>query len=295
MFCDTQGPSFTAPYTRPTGAGVAGLFITPDGNFIDSVQIGQAYIANHQWGISTYLGPGQTLTTLQINALRVDCNNLASSVGVNINVGAGAGVQFVQFGDIHVRRAAIGAVLSCDNPEAFSISSLVGANITDTVLAIGSTCGATISRINGYFVTNALMRVTGTPKLTVGNSAVVPVGSVPLLDPSRGGLVPVLLNGWTYFSPNDLFKMDLNGGMVHLRGLLLPTVANTTITNIPAWARPPYTKRFVVQGYNGTGNPVAITLAVYSNGDVIVNETAGGVTNCSTWLSLSGVSWSVNY
>jgi hypothetical protein len=294
IHCDSQGPEFYAPYIKPTGIAMIGLHFAADGNYIDGVQIGRAEIYNYQYGVAPYIGPGKSLSTLQISSLRADCNNLAASVGVLFKVGTGATIQFLQFGEVQVRRATIGAALSCDNPEAFNITSLAGVNISDVLLELGSTCGANISSLNGYGITNALVRITGAPKPRIGNFAVSPPASVPLLDPGRGGLVPALINGWAYSAPNDLFVLELSGGMFHLRGLLLPTPGSTTtLTILPEYARPIHPKRFVVQGYNGVGNPVAVPLAIYPAGSVLVNETDGGLANCSTWLSLNGVSWSI--
>ena len=287
IYVDATGPDGWSPYaTASTGNG---LYLHCAANNIDGIQIGDFISTGYPIGITSAISAGFTLANLQIDSARIDCSNIAGSVGVSLQAPSTSIIQQVQLGNLHVRNCQIGIVAQYyGSGWVTSFSNVDAINVTDVVLQIGNTAYVNISAIHARTVTNAIARITATPKLLFGQVFRDQAGC-PMFHSGSGGLVPTLKNGWTQVAGNDTFRVELEGGRIHMRGLIVPGTNNNP-TQLPQWAWPAETKRFIVQG-NTTGTIAAVPLIVNPNGDVFVNEVAGGTANCTTWLSLAGCSW----
>jgi hypothetical protein len=287
IYVDATGPDGWSPYaTASTGNG---LYLHCAANNIDGIQIGSLISTGYPVGITTAISAGRTLANLQIDSTRIDCSNIAGSVGVILSAPSSSVIQFVQFGNLHVRNCGIGIAAQYFGAGwVTSFSNVDAVNVTDVVLQIGDTAYVNISAIHARAVTNAVARITATPKLLFGQVFRDQAGC-PMFHSGSGGLVPTLKNSWTQIASNDTFRVELEGGRIHMRGLIKPGTNNNP-TQLPQWAWPGETKRFVVQVYDGTTQTTA-PLVVGVDGNVYVNEVAGGTANCTTWLSLAGCSW----
>jgi hypothetical protein len=287
IYVDAAGPSGWSPYATTTIG--AGLYFNCAGNNIDRIQIGSFISSGYPAGINTEIFAGNTLANVQIDTISVDCTNLVNSVGVRLYQPSGGLINFCQFGKVHVRRCYTGVYAEyLGNGKMTSFDSINAANILDVVVDARQTAYLSVSAIYAEVVTNGIARLIGLPKLLFGQVFKDSVGA-PMFTSSNGGLVPTLKNGWTQISNTDTFRIELEGGRVHMRGLIRPGSSNV-FTTLPRWAWPTEPKRFLVQAYNSS-TIVAADLVVAPNGDVTVNEITGSTSNCSNWLSLAGCSW----
>jgi hypothetical protein len=287
IFVDATGPDGWSPYaTASTGNG---LYLHCAANNIDGVHIGSLVSAGYPTGITSVFGGAYILSNVQIGTIRIDCSNVAGSAAISLQGSTGQLIQYCQFGNVHIRNCAIGIVAQYPGSGSVThFASVDAVNISDVVLQIGNTAYVNISSVSAYNVTNGIARITGTPKLLFGQVFRDQSGA-PMFHSGSGGLVPTLKNGWTQVSSNDTFRVELEGGRVNMRGLVKPGTSNI-LSTLPQWAWPAETKRFIGQAYNGT-TIVAADIIIDTNGDVAVNEVAGGTANCTTWLSLAGCSW----
>ena len=287
IFVDANGPDGWSPYA--TASIGNGLYFHCAANNIDKVQIGELNISGYPSGITTDISAGKSLANVQINSATIDCSAIAGSTGVNLQAPSSSIIQFVQFGNLHVRNCAIGIVAQYYSGWVTSFSNVDAVNVTDVVLQIGDTAYVSISAIHARTVTNAVARITATPKLLFGQVFRDQAGC-PMFHSGSGGLVPTLKNSWTQVAGNDTFRVELEGGRVHMRGLIKPGTNNNP-TQLPQWAWPTETKRFIAQGYTSGGSQAGVPITIGTDGNVYVNEVAGGTANCTTWLSLAGCSW----
>jgi len=287
IFVDATGPDGWSPYaTASTGNG---LYLHCAANNIDGVQIGSLVSVGYPIGITSVFGGAYSLSNVQIGTIRIDCSSIAGSTAISLQGSTGQLIQYCQFGNVHIRNCAIGIVAQyLGSGWVTHFASVDAVNISDVVLQIGNTAYVNISSVSAYTVTNGIARITGTPKLLFGQVFRDQSGA-PMFHSGSGGLVPTLKNSWTQVSSNDTFRVELEGGRVNMRGLVKPGTSNN-LSTLPQWAWPAQTKRFIGQAYNGT-TIVAADIIVGTNGDVFVNEVAGGTANCTTWLSLAGCSW----
>lgn len=287
IFVSSSGPDGWSPYAAATTGN--GLYLHCSANNIDGVQIGDLISSGYPRGIKTDISASYILANVQIDSARIDCSNIASSVGVDLQAPSSSYIQQLQFGNLHVRNCTIGIVAQYfQNGYLTSFSNVDAVTVTDVVLQIGNTANVNISAINARTVTNAIARITATPKLLFGQ-VFRDFAGCPMFHSGSGGLVPTLKNSWTQYAGNDTFRVELEGGRVNMRGLIVPGTNNNP-TQLPQWARPTETKRFVGQVYNGTTQTSA-PITVSPDGNVYVNEAAGGTANCTAWLSLAGCSW----
>ena len=287
IYVDATGPDGWSPYAVATVG--SGLYLQCAANYIDGVQINSFNSTGYPYGIYTDLSASTFLLNVQIDSARIDCSNTAGSVGVSLQAPNTSIIQFVQFGNLHVRNCMIGIVAQYfGNGWVTSFSNVDAINVTDVVLQIGNTAYVNISAIHARTVTNAVARITGTPKLLFGQ-VFRDFSGCPMFHSGSGGLVPTLKNSWTQVAANDNFSVELEGGRVNMRGLIKPGTNNNP-TQLPQWARPVETKRFTVPG-NTTGTIVAVPVTVGTDGNVVVNEFTGSTANCTTWLSLAGCNW----
>jgi hypothetical protein len=287
IYVDANGPDGWSPYaTASTGNG---LYLHCSGNNIDGVQVGSLISTGYPIGITSAFSGAHTLSNVQIDSARIDCSNIAGSAAISLQGSTGQLIQYCQFGNVHIRNCQIGIVAQyLGNGWVTHFGSVDAAFISDVVLQIGNTAYVNISSVSAYAVTNGIARITGTPKLLFGQVFRDQSGA-PMFHSGSGGLVPTLKNSWTQVSANDTFRVELEGGRINMRGLVSPGTSNN-LSTLPQWARPAQTKRFIGQAYNGT-TIVAADIIVATNGDVFVNEVAGGTANCTSWLSLAGCSW----
>jgi hypothetical protein len=288
IYVDATGPDGWSPYaTASTGNG---LYLHCAANNIDGIQIGSLISTGYPIGITSAFGGAYVLANVQIDTARIDCSNIAGSAGVSLQASGGQLIQYCQFGNLYIRNCAIGIVAQyVGNGSLTSFSNVDAVNVSDVVLQIGNTACINISAIHARTVTNAVARITGTPKLLFGQVFRDQAGC-PMFHSGSGGLVPTLKNGWTQFASNDTFRVELEGGRIHMRGLIAPGTS-ITLSTLPQWAWPAETKRFVVLGYTVGVGQVAVPIVIGVNGDVSVNEVAGGTANCTNYLSLAGCSW----
>ena len=287
IFVDATGPDGWSPYaTASTGNG---LYLHCAANNIDGIQIGDLISTGYPLGITTAISAGRVLANVQIDSATIDCSAIAGSVGVNLQAPNTSFIRYFQCGNLHVRNCEIGVVAQYYGPgDVSSFANVQAVNVTDVVLQIGNTAYVNMSCVYASAVTNAIARITATPKLLFGQVFRDQAGC-PMFHSGSGGLVPTLTNGWTQVASSDTFRVELEGGRIHMRGLIKPG-SNNNPTQLPQWAWPSENKRFVALG-NTTGTITAVPVAIDVNGYVYVNEIATGTANCTTWLSLAGCSW----
>lgn len=290
IFVDNLGPSGYSPYV--TGGGGYGVMFNPAAQVIDRVQIGEIQAYNFPIGVG--VDGNFEVSNVQIGSLTTDGFGTVGSlnVGAHLVVGSGSGnLARFQCANAVFRNhsKAIDAWFS-GSADTVVFGTVNAVNITDVVLNLRGTSYVSISHLVARVVTTGIFRITGTPKLVLGQMLRDFAGAgTPTYTSSSGGIVPTLSNGWSQVVGNDAFGIDLSGGRVSLKGLIKPGTSNTICT-LPQWAWPASTKRGVVQGSNGS-TLVAVPIVVSATGQVIVNEVPGGTANCSTWLSLTGFGW----
>jgi hypothetical protein len=290
IYTRAQGPIGLTPYT--TGTQSYGVLINPSGATVDLVEIGQIDTAGASIGIGNAFAGNFSSSSIKIGRAIVDATGVAGTTqGLQI---LGSATQIVlrwNIEHLEARNVSVGAQIIFSNGPALNQHCHIGhlhAVNAQVALDIGSSSYLSIDTVTTDNLSSAVYHITGTPKIAVGilfKDANTPA----VYDSSGGGLVPALSGGWTQVAANDPFSVDLLGGRINLRGLVKPA-ASPNICTLPQWAWPGTNKRFVVQGYNGA-TQVAVPLLVSSAGLVAINEVAGGVANCTTWLSLSGVTY----
>jgi hypothetical protein len=291
IYSRAQGPIGITPYT--TGTQSYGVLINPSGANVDLVEIGQIIASGASVGIGNSFGGNFSSSSVKIGHAVIDGSGVAgTSYGLQI-LGSPATQQVLRWNVDHLeaRNTSLGAQLIFTNSTPLNqhvhIGHLHHVNGV-TGLDIGGSSYVSIDTVTTDNLSSAVYHITGTPKLLVG-TLFKDTNTPNFYDSSGGGLVPTLINSWTQVATNDPFSVDLTGGRICLRGLVKPGVS-ATLTTLPVWARPGSNKRFLAQGSNGAAQ-VAVPVVVATTGDVVVNEVAGGVANCTTWLSLSGITY----
>lgn len=290
VYVNATGPIGHAPYAiSTTGFGV---LLNPAGNSISRIQIGQIESFEHPICFGTAYGGNYSIDDVQIGSITTDQITLGGvRQAVQILAGAGQGVRRIRIGSISARNTSlgfqgqwlqIGTLEDLVNIGRISVVNAVNA------IQLSSQAYVSIDTVEAINCSDAVYEIFNTPKLTVGS--LMKSSNIPAFySTSGGGLAPALTNSWTQVAANDVFGVDLLGGKVSLRGLIKPGTTNGA-ASLPTFLRPSTNKRFMVQGYNGA-TVVAVPLVVDTAGNVVVNEVAGGTANCSTWLSLSGVTY----
>lgn len=288
IFVDAQGPAGWSPYAVSTTG--YGLQFNPAGQVIDRIQIGSVEAYNYQIGVG--VTGGFDLSDVQIGSIKTDgvATTGGTNIGVNLAPGGTLRVDRFQCANVMLRNHAKGVVASAYGGSQTMFGNVEAINMSDVAVEVGSQAYLNIGCLRAQAVTGGVFRITGTPKFLLGSLWRDFAGAgKPTYVSSGGGLVPALSNGWTQVASNDLFGVDLSGGRINLKGLVKPGTSNILCT-LPQWAWPSETKRGLVQGYNGSAT-VAVPITVGTNGDVTVNEVAGGYANCTTWLSITGFGW----
>jgi len=288
IFVDASGPSGWSPHAIATTGH--GLQFNPDGNVIDRIQIGSVEAYGYQIGVG--VAGSFSLSDVQIGSIKTDGYGVTggTNIGINLNLGGTLRVDRFQCANVVLRNHAKGVVNSVYGVSQTMLGNVEAVNMSDVAIEVGSQAYLNIACLKAQNVTNGVFRITGTPKLLLGSLWRDQAGSSkPTYTSTNGGLAPALKNGWTQISGNDIFGVDLSGGRVNLKGLVLPGTSNILCT-LPQWAWPSEVKRCLAQGRGGSGQ-IAIPVTIGTDGDVKVNEVSGGTANCTNWLSLTGVGW----
>lgn len=285
------GPIGYSPYAITT-VGVGVLF-NPSGNSISRVQIGQIEAFECPTGVATAFGGAYAIDDLQIGQVMTDQITLVGTrLGVQI-LAPSANMDILRWriGSIHARNCSVGLqalftqVATLANHLSVGEISVVNAT---TAVQVGTAAYVDIGTVSAVNCSDAVYGLFNTPSLRVGicyKDTLTP----KFYSSTGGALAPALAGTWAQIAANDPFNVDLQGGRIWLRGLVVPGATNV-VSILPQWAWPATNKRFVAQGYNGV-TQAAITVTVDTVGNVKVNEVAGGTANCTSWLSLAGISW----
>ncbi len=290
---EAGAPVGTTPYAGASGTG-AGLSIQALGNSMDEIQIGQLRIHGYPTGVQPLWGSSTPSPSagLKLNPVIYDGFGAPGSTS-GMNFSSTAGQSFVRgrIGSFAAKNCTYAAQVYLAAPSDIdhhlSIGRLTGTNVQN-VLDIGSQSYVSINQVFADTAIDAVYHIVGTPSLKVGIMS-KDVATTSVYSTVAGGLAPALSNGWTQVGGTDPFGVDLIGGRVCLRGLIAPG-ANNSFMTLPQWAWPLTTKRFVAFG-NNAGVTTAVQVNVQSDGHCFVNEFAGTTTNCTTWLSLSGLTY----
>lgn len=285
-----SGPVGSSPYAVGGAASSVGVYVLASGGSVDKVQIGAIEAYGYPIGFGTNFTAAYNISDVSVDAIIVDQQGVASSTGVQIFAPAGE-IHRMRFGSITARNTVNGVQAIFNQgtniADHLHIDRLEVVNATNA-LDIGNTSYVSIGTVIAENCSGGVYHITSTPKLLVGQLFKDTL-TTTVYSAANSGLAPSLSNGWTQVASNDPFGVDLTGGRVNLRGLIKPGTTSVP-TTLPQWAWPTTTKRTIAQGYNGT-TQVAVPVSISTGGVVSINEVAGGFANCSTWLSLTGVSW----
>jgi hypothetical protein len=292
IYSRAQGPLGFSPYDTALGTQAYGVMIHASGNPVDKIQINQIRADGAVVGIGNVFGANLTSSSIKIGTAIIDQSGVGGTrIGLQLLGSAAQAIVRWHIDHLEVRNSSVGAQFAFSagptQNQHCHINHLHVALSLDAV-DIGSSSYVSIGTVTTDACTQGVYHITGTPKLVVG-SLFQDTLTPATYDASTGGLVPALSNAWSQVAANDVFGIDLLGGRTNLRGLVKPGVSSTLAT-LPQWAWPVTNKRFMVQGYNGVA-VVSVPLLVSSAGIVQVNEVAGGFANCTSWLSLSGVTY----
>lgn len=280
------GPLGWSPYAVSTSGN--GVLFNPEANPSDRIWIGSILEEGHDYGVSCDVTSGQSLGGVQIDSIKTDGNAVA---GVSIETAAGAFIESFQIGKCETRNTVLGMVIDIAAGTGVQVDSLIGTNCDVALQVNGSTSRISARSVTGANCVDAVIRITDSAKPEIGE--VRPMGTTPALyAASSGGEVAAFTNGAVQAAGGGTVQpRHVGGGRVAWDGLVNPD-ASPDLLSVPPWARPLADQRLLAQGYDGaalTEVPVLVTAA----GVLKVNEVGGGVANCSTWLSLSGVSYPI--
>lgn len=288
-----DGPDGFSPYA--VANGTYGVLFHCAGNNVDQIQIGQILERGYPIGVGNLFDGAYVLSSINIAQIQTDAKGVAGTTRGLSLVAANTGQIVTRF---HVGRLECRNRSTAFQPVCFTSASLLpnvsvdslDASVCSTAVDIGNTAYVQIGKIATQVLTDAVYRITGTPKLEVGLLH-QSLDSTATYSSTSGGLVPALSNAWTQIASNDVFGVDLTGGRVQLRGLIKPGSSNA-FTTLPVWARPLTNKRTLAQGFNGSAT-VAVPVVISTDGICKVNEIGGDTANCSNWLSLCGISFDI--
>lgn len=288
---EASGPTGTSPYVGAAGTGRA-IAVQALGGSIDEIQIGIARTRGYPQGLGIDWQGSFVVSALEVGHLIHDGFGVAgTTMGVEIVGASSQSLLRTRFGSVAARNCTYGFQISVQAPadvdHHVSVGRLTGTNVTN-VLDIGGQTYMTIDQVIADTASDAVYHIIGTPSLKVGMMS-KDNATTTTYSTASGGIAPALANGWTQVAGGDAFGVDLLGGRVNLRGLIKPGTTNVP-TTLPQWAWPATPKRFLAQAYNGT-TQVAVPILLSTLGVLTVNEVAGGFANCSTWLSLSGITY----
>lgn len=294
VFVDASGPRGFSPYALPSSTTSLGVALNPSGNDISRLQIGMIEAYGYPTCVGSLFFAGLfSIDDVQIGQIITDQSAIGGTrLAVQVYApSAGMNIIRWRIGSIHARNCSVGLQAFFTQPATISNHLSVGeVNCVNgsTAVQVGSAGYVDIGAVNVQNCSDAIFGMYDTPTLRVGTIN-KDVTTPKYYSTTVPALFPALAGTWTQFAGNDPFNVDLQGGRIWLRGLVQPGATNV-VSVLPVWARPATNKRFVSQGYNGVTQG-AVPITVDTSGNVKVNEVAGGTANCSTWLSLAGISW----
>lgn len=276
------GPLKWGPYA--VAAGGFGTLIHAASNNVSVVQIGSIFDSGHQYGFGLSIASGFSIDNLQIGMITTDSNSLTS---VSLNVPAGALLFRSGIGQVVARNTPAGVQADFTPVTKFTIGSLKVVN-AQVAMSCAGVAGVDVGEIIAENCTSGAIRMSTFAKSLIGSITLL--GTTPVnYATDLGGNVPVLQNGWTVVVDGESFGVVHTGRGISLKGLIKPGTTNQ-FAALPGFAQPKAAKRFMVLGYNGT-TVSAVPVTIGTNGLLYVNEIAGGFANCTSWLSMSGISY----
>lgn len=295
IYSRAQGPFGWSPYLTALGTQQYGILIQPQDGGVDKIQVGQAILTGPIIGIGNSFGGAWTSSSVKFGDVVIDQFGVSGTrQGLQLLAGSTQGILRWNINHLEVRNSTVGVQALWLQPggnlnQRLHIDHLHVVNSANAV-DIGQQSYVSFGAVTTDNLSLGVYHITGTPRMLVGTMFKDSLTSL-VYDPTNSGIVPTLINSWVQVASNDPFGVELAGGRIHLRGLVRPGSSNI-LSTLPNWARPVSNKRFVAQGFNGTTQAL-VPVIVASDGTVQVNEAAGGFANCSTWLSLSGISYDI--
>ncbi|OBU84585.1 hypothetical protein MY55_21405 [Chromobacterium subtsugae] len=294
IYCRAAGPINTAPYA--TSQCNAGVMLNAHANNLDDIKIGTIHCEGYPFSVYyTWDGP-YAISSIDIDHIFSDQFGVtvAGRTAVSMNGTAGQSLQRNSIKSIDARNT-IFAVAHNMQGGAGLVSEIGRLEATNVQNAVNVGYGSVLS-INVLSVTSAsdaVYFITGSPRLLV-NMLFKDVATPAVYSSLSGSTPPTLSNSWANQGGvgNEQFGVDLLGGKISLKGLLTPGTSNV-IATLPYWARPVSNKRYSAVGFVAPNNVYSVPITVGSNGVVTVNEVVGGTANCSTYVSLSGISYDI--
>jgi hypothetical protein len=279
-----SGPDGWTPYAVATTGW--GTLIDAPANNVSVLQIGAIYDRGHATGFGLSIAPGKTVDNLQIGMITTDGN---SSCCVDLTAANGAQLARSSISQIVARNTPVGLYtnLNATNPAVLGTLTVVNAAVA--YLDVGNVSAA-IGIVVAENCTSGAVRLLANARPEIGS--IIKLGSTTnTYATDSGGVAPTLLNGATNVAGNELFGVTHIGYGINLQGLVMPGTSNV-LGQLPFFARPVKPKRFMAQGFNGAA-VFAVPVVIGADGAVVVNEVAGGIANCTSWISLAGINYSL--
>lgn len=307
-----DGPEGSTPHTLP-GANPMGLAINPEEGAVSDVHVGIVRVRGAvSGGVRSLIGPtghgdiekvvidvleadlGASVMEPPAQGLALESADITVAVDITIgriDVRGGTRAVLDALSDAGLVRIGTVRAKGCRDVAVQSTgTNYVGAGGTysDMVIEqiIADDCGKDDGTEGGALRMNFDARPHIGGVVLRGHTAKVFCSNGPALQ------VPVLIGAWTELS-GSTFKAGYAGGRATLSGRVVPNGTGQVPVGIPPCMRPVDDVVLSAIG-NNAGTVAAVAVTIKANGNVTVNETAGGgTTNCTTWLDLSGLSWDV--
>jgi len=266
-------------------------FMCVDSNSMNNVNINFLSASGQKHPIEyVFTGPA-IMRSVYVDKAILDCIGSASgNSGVFCNQNL-AGGEFLNsgVGDLEVRNTEVGLQLqltSAGGRNLFKSNHLSAINCRNAI-DISNSSRVNIDTVSAENCTSGVVNISDYAKPRIGT-----INKDSASGPDITGLVPALSANWASVVGGPAFSLSLSSWGVVFNGLIMPTSTNQAVATLPVWARPVSTKRFTVNGSNG--NTIsAVSVTIDTSGVITVNEVGGGVANCSSWLSLDGVSYEI--
>lgn len=287
-----DAPEGFTPYTVSATPPTA-LMLNPEGGDVTDVRIGTVKLtgAFDQGVFASVPDIPAAGAILGVSIGRVISDGLVNTVELTVPTGK---VVEITIDKIEARNGTLAFIDALPTGSTVRVGKIDARNMSSVAAAFqgdGSTFADTsVDEIVATDCDSGAIRVNFADKPAIGR--IVKRGSTPRMVATDGfGVYAALANSWTQVSGEELFEGTYGGGRAGLRGRIAPGSSNVPVT-IPPFMRPVEDIVLTAVG-NNAGTVVMVPVTIKANGNVTVNEVAGGYTNCSTWLSLNGLSWDV--
>lgn len=284
-FTTSAGPEGTTPHTASTGVNVIGLMINPQNGPVSFVQVGSVRDVGNAAAIGLQYGDNGVVDNVQIGSLTGESNTYATA---NLAVPAGAQLQRFQIGQLIARNSPIGVLSNTGNPRIGQLHAVACGVAAD----ISGNSGISIGETSADAPTDGVFRISQNARPSLGPVTRSSL-DIPIYTTTAGlfaaGTDAALVNDWEQFPGNDKFGVIIEGGRAYLSGLIRPGLSTSNIfATVPFFAQPARAQRLQASGRNSAGqNTVPVTVG--TDGNLLINEIAGGIANVTTWLSLAGL------